>query len=78
MGDLEGADRRGSNTMIGKMVDNILKESEEIDGHDDDLSGDEENREPIFKIERINDGKEIVMDVDDLGGDDADESNLFV
>ena len=70
--------------MIGKMVDNILKDSEEIYG-DDELSGDDNNvnnKEPVFKIERIDNGQEMVMDGDDLddGGPGVkyeDESNLF-
>ena len=43
--------------MIGKMVDNILKDSEEIYGQDDELSGDDNtNKEPVFKIERMENG----------------------
>jgi hypothetical protein len=48
---------RSSTSMIGKMVDNILKDSEEIYGQDDELSGDDNtNKEPVFKIERMENG----------------------
>ena len=33
---------RTSKSMIGKMVDNILKDSDEVYGEDDELSGEEQ------------------------------------
>ena len=72
-----------SSNMIRQMVDNILKDSEEVgygsDADDPDLSGDEV-KTPIFVIKRDNEeSKEAHQMVDEMDGDDrSEEDDLFV
>ena len=72
-----------SSNMIRQMVDNILRDSEEVgygsDADDPDLSGDEV-KTPIFVIKRDNEeSKEANQMVDEMDGDDrSEEDDLFV